>query len=44
MTASSAQPRVPTEELAGLVEWVTFFNPESGFAVLRVQIEGSVSR
>jgi exodeoxyribonuclease V alpha subunit len=40
MTASSAQPRVPTEEIAGLVDRVTFFNPESGFAVLRVQVRG----
>ena len=40
MTATSAQPRVPTEEIAGLVERVTFFNPESGFAVLRVQVRG----
>jgi exodeoxyribonuclease V alpha subunit len=40
MTASSPQPRVPSEEIAGLVERVTFFNPESGFAVLRVQVRG----
>jgi exodeoxyribonuclease V alpha subunit len=40
MTASSTQPRIPSEEIAGLVERVTFFNPESGFAVLRVQIRG----
>src|SRR5271169_5328982 len=40
MTASSPQTRVPSEEIAGLVERVTFFNPESGFAVLRVQIRG----
>jgi exodeoxyribonuclease V alpha subunit len=40
MTASSAQTRVPTEEIAGLVERVPFFNPESGFAVLRVQVRG----
>jgi exodeoxyribonuclease V alpha subunit len=40
MTVSSAQPRVPTEEIAGIVERVTFFNPESGFAVLRVQVRG----
>jgi exodeoxyribonuclease V alpha subunit len=38
MTATSAQPRVPTEEIAGLVDRVTFFNPESVFAVLRVQV------
>ena len=40
MTASSPQTRVPSEEIAGLVERVTFFNPESGFAVLRVQVRG----
>jgi exodeoxyribonuclease V alpha subunit len=40
MTASSPQPRVPSEEIAGLVERVTFFNPESGFAVLRVHVQG----
>src|ERR1700688_4519468 len=38
MTASSTQPRVPSEEIAGLVERVTFFNPDSGFAVLRVRV------
>jgi exodeoxyribonuclease V alpha subunit len=42
MTATSAQPRVPSEEIAGLVERVTFFNPESGFAVLRVQVRGQL--
>jgi exodeoxyribonuclease V alpha subunit len=40
MTASSVQPRVPSEEIAGLVERVTFFNPESGFSVLRVHVRG----
>jgi hypothetical protein len=40
MSATSPEPRVPTEEIAGLVERVTFFNPESGFAVLRVQVRG----
>jgi exodeoxyribonuclease V alpha subunit len=40
MIASSSQPRDTTEEIAGLVERVTFFNPESGFAVLRVQVRG----
>jgi exodeoxyribonuclease V alpha subunit len=38
MTASSPQPRTPLGEIAGLVERVTFFNEESGFAVLRVKI------
>jgi hypothetical protein len=40
MTASSPQPRVTSEEIAGLVERVTFFNPESGFAALRVEVRG----
>jgi exodeoxyribonuclease V alpha subunit len=40
MTATSAEFRVPSEEIAGLVERVTFFNPESGFAVLRVHVQG----
>src|ERR1700752_5043180 len=40
MSASSPQPRTPSEEIAGLVERVTFFNEESGFSVLRVQIRG----
>src|ERR1700751_2059539 len=30
----------PTEEIAGLVERVTFFNEESGFSVLRVKVRG----
>jgi exodeoxyribonuclease V alpha subunit len=38
MTASSPQPRTPLGEIAGLVERVTFFNEESGFAVLRVKV------
>ncbi len=40
MNDSSPQPRTPAEEIAGLVERVTFFNPESGFAVLRVKVRG----
>jgi exodeoxyribonuclease V alpha subunit len=40
MSASSPQPRTPSEEIAGLVERVTFFNEESGFAVLRVKVQG----
>jgi exodeoxyribonuclease V alpha subunit len=40
MTDSYPQPRVPSEEIAGLVERVTFFSPESGFAVLRVHVRG----
>jgi len=37
---SFPQPRTPSEEIAGLVERVTFFNEESGFAVLRVKVRG----
>jgi len=40
MKDSSPQPRTPSEEIAGLVERVTFFNEESGFAVLRVKVRG----
>jgi exodeoxyribonuclease V alpha subunit len=40
MSASSPQSRTPSEEIAGLVERVTFFNEESGFAVLRVKVQG----
>jgi exodeoxyribonuclease V alpha subunit len=40
MNASSPQPRTPSEEIAGLVERVTFFNEESGFSVLRVKVRG----
>jgi hypothetical protein len=41
MSDSSPQTRTPSEEIAGLVERVTFFNEESGFAVLRVKVRGS---
>ena len=30
----------PPESLSGLVERVTFFNEENGFAVLRVRVKG----
>ncbi len=33
-------PQPPPDELAGLVERVTFFNEETGFAVLRVKTKG----
>ena len=36
----SSPHRTPSEEIAGLVERVTFFNEESGFAVLRVKVRG----
>jgi len=31
---------MPSDEIAGLVERVTFFNQDSGFAVLRVKVRG----
>jgi exodeoxyribonuclease V alpha subunit len=40
MPSPSSQPSTPSEEIAGLVERVTFFNEESGFAVLRVKVRG----
>jgi exodeoxyribonuclease V alpha subunit len=40
MNDSSPQPRTPSEEIAGLVERVTFFNADSGFAILRVKVRG----
>ena len=40
MNASSPHLHTPTEEIAGLVERVTFFNEESGYAVLRVKVRG----
>ncbi len=40
MSAASPKPDISTEEIAGLVERVTFFNEESGFAVLRVKVRG----
>ena len=30
----------PPESLSGLIERVTFFNEENGFAVLRVKVKG----
>ena len=38
MSAGSKQPRTPSDEIAGLVERVTFFNEKSGLAVLRVRV------
>jgi exodeoxyribonuclease V alpha subunit len=40
MNDSSPQPRTQSDEIAGLVERVTFFNEESMFAVLRVKVRG----
>ncbi len=37
---ADAAPAAPTEALAGLVERVTYHNPESGFCVLRVKVRG----
>src|SRR5438270_7995869 len=36
----SATPKPAVEVLAGLVERVTFHNPENGFSVLRVKARG----
>ena len=36
----AAKTSAPTEVLAGLVERVTFHNPENGFCVLRVRARG----
>ena len=40
MNALSPERSTPTESLSGLIERVTFFNEESGFAVLRVKVPG----
>jgi exodeoxyribonuclease V alpha subunit len=40
MSSATPPPATPAEEIAGLVERVTFFNEESGFAVLRVKVRG----
>lgn len=36
----SASPALPPESLAGLIERVTFFNEDTGFAVLKVKARG----
>jgi exodeoxyribonuclease V alpha subunit len=36
----AAEPGVATEQVSGLVERVTYHNPENGFAVLRVKVRG----
>lgn len=36
----SASPATPPESLAGLIERVTFFNEDTGFAVLKVKARG----
>ena len=40
MSHTAPKSSTPSEEIAGLVERVTFFNEESGFAVLRVKVRG----
>jgi exodeoxyribonuclease V alpha subunit len=36
----SSQPQPPPESLAGLIERVTYFNEDKGFAVLKVKVRG----
>jgi exodeoxyribonuclease V alpha subunit len=38
--ATPAAPAGPPESLSGLIERVTFFNEENGFAVLKVKVKG----
>lgn len=40
MTATRTQTAPPPESLTGLIERVTFFNEENGFAVLKVKARG----
>ena len=40
MEAGVVPSRILKEELAGLVERITFFNEQSGFAVMRVKVQG----
>jgi exodeoxyribonuclease V alpha subunit len=40
MSSSASKLNTSAEEIAGLVERVTYFNEESGFAVLRVKVRG----
>ena len=40
MSHTAPKSSTPPEEIAGLVERVTFFNVDSGFAVLRVKVRG----
>lgn len=37
---TAVQPQAPAESLSGLIERVTFFNEENGFAVLKVKVKG----
>jgi exodeoxyribonuclease V alpha subunit len=38
--ATANKPSAPPESLTGLIERVTFFNEENGFAVLKVKVKG----
>ena len=40
LTATRSQTAAPPESLTGLIERVTFFNEENGFAVLKVKTRG----
>jgi exodeoxyribonuclease V alpha subunit len=40
LTATQTQPLAPPESLTGLIERVTFFNEENGFAVVKVKARG----
>lgn len=40
MTAPQSQSTPPVESLSGLIERVTFFNEENGFAVMKVKARG----
>src|SRR5258705_4146256 len=40
MSATIPEHKSMTEEIAGLIERVTFHNDESGFCVLRVRVRG----
>jgi exodeoxyribonuclease V alpha subunit len=40
LQAASTKPARPPDSLSGLIERVTFFNEENGFAVLKVKVKG----
>jgi exodeoxyribonuclease V alpha subunit len=40
LTATRSQAAAPPESLTGLIERVTFFNEENGFAVIKVKAQG----
>jgi hypothetical protein len=37
MSANVPERSTPTENISGLIEWVTFFNEDNGFCVLRLK-------